>query len=115
MTLIISLAFEFPAERKVDLAIAQSVFTHMTPERAQVCLRRMLPVMRPGAPFTFTYITDRHGLSKGQLYLRKYAFVTKRPPSEQVFRDFAESNGLRFETFNAIPHPSGQRVGVITF
>lgn len=115
VTLIVSSDFDFPTDRKVDIAIAQSVFTHMTPETALLCLERLQCVMKQSAPFVFTFIPDRKERSKGYFYLRKYAFVSKRPPGEQFYRDFAEANGLQYEPFHRIPHPTGQHVAVITF
>ncbi len=116
MRLAVSADFAFPAEpASVDVAMAQSVFTHMTDDAMIDCLERLRPVMKPGAPFVFSYIADKRQRARGSLYLRKYPFIRRRPASESLYTEWAARYGLRFEVHTDPPHPTGQKVGSITF
>jgi hypothetical protein len=60
--LVVSSSFEFDRfSTAPDFAIAQSLFTHLTPELINLCLRNLRPVMKPESRFYATYFIPKPG------------------------------------------------------
>jgi hypothetical protein len=60
--IVVSSAFEFERfSRRPDFAIAQSLFTHLTPELIDLCFTRLRPVMKPETRFFATWFLARPG------------------------------------------------------
>lgn len=59
--IVISSEFEFERlSRRADLAIAQSLFTHLPPDRIRLCLRRLRPALAAGGRVYATFFeSDR--------------------------------------------------------
>ncbi len=116
VTLIQSDAFEVPAGIEVDFAICHAVFTHVSRDQIRECLERLSMVMKPGAPFVFTYnLAGRDkAVHHGRTYAEQMPMISVHLPDDRVFADFAGDRGLRWAPFDAVPHP-GQTCGVITF
>ncbi len=97
--------------RSFDVAIAQSVFTHLSAEATGRCVERLRRVMKPGGVLLFTYLVGAPA-TQGFLYggvqpMRRLAV------DEGFFDRLAMSHGLVFED-PGIDHVS-QRVGLYRF
>lgn len=113
-----TLNFDFPPDAQVDFAMCQSVFTHLSEPQVLDCLNKMLPIMKKGSTFVFTYITTKYAEThhKGRYYMQEMPIVGSRLPSTRIFQEFADKHGLTFEdNYNKYPHPTGQLVAVLTF
>lgn len=119
ITLICSDSFEFPADRKYDFAIAQSVFTHLPEPKIKECLQKVKEVMKTGGKFLFTYCTTSPSASRhryyGFLYAQRMPVILSHLKDETLFREFASDNNFTFSEFTEIPHPTGQKVCILTF
>ncbi len=108
--------FGFPLDLSVDFAMCHAVFTHLSSEQIEACLDRLAKVMKPGAPFVFTYNlsgTEKQ-VHRGRLYGEELPLVSVHLGGLEIFERFAERTGARLEPFDAIPHP-GQSCSVLFF
>ena len=118
MTLIQSKDCAFPEGVQIDFAMSQSVFTHMSEPQILDCLNKLLPVMKKGGHLVFTFITTKlpQVHHDGRLYQEGMPVVCAYLAGTQIFETFAEQHGLTLiDPYNAIPHPTGQRVAILRF
>lgn len=116
VTLVQTADFDVPADLAVDFAMCHAVFTHLSYAQIWACLEKTAPVMRPGAPLVFTFNLSGIGreVHRGRLYAEQMPLISAHLASEQVFVDFSERCGGRYERLDAIPHP-GQECAVLYF
>jgi len=112
-TLVVSADFEFPQDKPVDIAMAQSVFTYLSQSQIIDCVQKLKPVMKKGAVFVFTYTVN--GVSSGLIYQGRMPTTTPGFTDERLFHSLAQDNGIEFARLTAVTHPTGQRTGTFTF
>jgi len=114
--LIQSRDFEFPLDLRVDFAMCHAVFTHLSSDQIEACLENVGRVMKPGAPFVFTYNLSgsEKQVHRGRLYGEELPLVSVHLAGVGIFERFAAKMGARFEPFTAVPHP-GQSCSVLFF
>ncbi len=94
-----------------DMAIAQSVFTHLSLNNIRLCLFRLAKVMKPGAKFFATFFEEAAGVpldtvKKGERFTERNVFWYYRS-------DLRWASRLSPWEFNYIGdwgHPRGQRM-----
>ncbi|MBL8377360.1 MAG: class I SAM-dependent methyltransferase [Burkholderiales bacterium] len=111
-TVLCSSTFEFERFGSLfDYAMAQSVFTHMSAGQIRECVRKLKPVMRPGATFLFTYFFTPH--QRGIMYYGVQPMIAPRVLDTALFEEIARNESITFEA-SPLPHPA-QRVGIFRF
>jgi SAM-dependent methyltransferase len=98
--------------KRFDFAIAQSVFTHLSPRDINRCMAALKPVMRPGGKFLFTYLHEKTP-TVGFLYSGCQLMQRARIENSAFFQDLGEKHGARFEPL-PMRHPT-QNVGLYTY
>ncbi len=118
VTLIQSKNCDFPSDIKFDFAMSQSVFTHMSEGQILDCLEKLLPIMKPGGKLVFTYITTKlpHAHHDGRLYQEAMPVVCAYLAGTKILQDFATKHNLHLiEDYTEVPHPTNQKVGILSF
>jgi SAM-dependent methyltransferase len=95
-----------------DLAIAQSVFSHVSLNNARVCLHRVAKVMKPGGRFFVTFFEGPEGTPIDQM-LRKPRRFHERNPYWYTKSDMlwvARDEPWRMRYVGDWGHPAGQRM-----
>lgn len=111
-TLLHSETFEFSTlGATFDFAMAQSVFTHLTESRIDLCMAELERVMRPGGRLVFTYILGEP--LQGFLYYGTQPMISGRLSGHSVFQRLGEKHGATFARLE-VAHPT-QFVGQFTF
>jgi hypothetical protein len=72
-----------------DVAMAQSVFTHLPPHAIELCVRNVMARVAPGGVFLATYNRSNEGWAE---FGRSYPHMTKYPPS--LFHSIARRAGV---------------------
>lgn len=103
--LLASSAFEFERfAMRPDFALAQSVFTHLTPELIEQCLRRLRAVVPPHGVFFATYYESEREVTNDEHPHDHRAFRYTR----RQMMDFGRNCGWRMEHRSVEEHPRGQ-------
>lgn len=90
---------------RFDLALAQSVFTHLPPELIADCFAHLDDVLAPGGRFYFTY---HHADAFVQTGLKDFRYPLGH------FQELAARHGLRLTDLSAAyAHPRGQRMVLV--
>jgi SAM-dependent methyltransferase len=93
-----------------DMAIAQSVFTHMSLNNGRLCLQRIAKLTDPGARFFVTFFEGEDSRPIDGIHGK--AFTERNP--YWYYRDdmrwMAERTPWAFEYIGAWGHPRGQRM-----
>jgi len=90
---------------RFDLALAQSVFTHLPPELIADCFAHLDGILAPGGRFFFTY---HHADAFVQTGLKDFRYPLGH------FQELAARHGLRLTDLSAAyAHPRGQRMVVV--
>lgn len=104
--LLVSESFEF--ERfgvAPDYALAQSLFTHLTPPLIDLCMGRLRPVIAPGGVFLATFFEEVPGTGPNPEEPNDHKrFYYSRARMEQ----FGADNGWAMEYVGNWGHPRGQ-------
>ena len=87
-----------------DYAIAQSLFTHLTPDRIGLCFARLRPVMKPSSRFYATFF-ERTGRARNPS--RSHDHGTFAYPREEMLA-FGAERGFRADYVGDWGHPRGQ-------
>jgi cyclopropane fatty-acyl-phospholipid synthase-like methyltransferase len=107
---------EFELDRfgvEFDFGNAQSVFTHMSGDECDRCMRMLRRVMKPGGLFFFTYLIGAPA-TQGMLYVGAQPMRRFAIQDPAFFAQLAARHGAGFEE-HAIPHLTGQQVGQFRF
>lgn len=96
-----------------DMAIAVSVFTHITLNQVRMCLESVARALRPGATFYATYFELPDGRQSTDVINRGEGIYTRydRNPFHYSISDFeraAEGLPLSVERIGDVGHPRGQ-------
>ncbi|MEM7392171.1 MAG: class I SAM-dependent methyltransferase, partial [Verrucomicrobiota bacterium] len=67
-----------PFNRLFDVAMAHSVFTHLSFEQIRDCLRRLKPVMAPGGRLIFTIVLSREDREDPMIYAENLPITKSR-------------------------------------
>jgi cyclopropane fatty-acyl-phospholipid synthase-like methyltransferase len=113
-TLLQSSEFEFSRlGTQFNYAIAQSVFTHLSAEQCDACMRELEQAMLPGGVFLFTYLI---GVPKTQGFLYGGLAPMQRSAiiDPSFFDNLGKRFGARFESLD-LSHPTGQQVGLFRY
>jgi SAM-dependent methyltransferase len=109
--------FEFARlNSRFDMALAQSVFTHLSFNRIRQCLERLPTVMKPGSTFYATFFEIPEHAAASEPFTHQPGGVTthgERDPYHYRFTDLAHAaKGLpwRVEHVGDWNHPRGQRM-----
>lgn len=103
--LVVSSEFEFDKfSQKPDYAIAQSLFTHLTPELIDLCFSRLRPHMKPASLFYATYFGPRPGYTNPTRSHARRVFCY----SEQEMLEFGTRHGFRSKYIGEWNHPRAQ-------
>jgi len=97
---------------KFDMGMAQSVFTHLSREQIEACVKSLCEVMKPTGKFIFTYIAGDK--SYGFLYEGRFPVMVFGQCDKKFLGKIAEKYKLKFREIDA-SHPTGQRVGIFDF
>jgi hypothetical protein len=91
--------------------LAQSVFTHLTPDMIQLCLTRVTPWLRSSGILYATFFESENGLAElGQSHLlKKHEKVSARYPFG-FFQEIAERVGLSVTYIGDWNHPRNQKM-----
>lgn len=101
-----------------DVALAQSVFTHLPWNSILRCLVEMQAVLEPGGRFFATWFEDADGSHKTTSMTHDPGCVTTHPDRDpyhyqfSVFEDLARRAGLTVENLGSWNHPRAQRLMV---
>jgi SAM-dependent methyltransferase len=95
---------------KFDMAIAQSVFTHIPLNSARVCLWRIAKVMKPGGRFFVTFYERPRGTDPDRVFKRKYSDHNVYWNYRSDLRWLAERVPFDFRYIGDWGHPRGQRM-----
>jgi SAM-dependent methyltransferase len=79
-----------------DMAMAQSVFTHLPPHAIELCIRNIMARMNPGGFFIATYNQSNEGWAE---FGRPYPHMTKYPL--RLFASIARREGVAMEDIGA--------------
>ncbi len=103
--IIISSDFEFEKlSSRPDFAIAQSLFTHLTPDRISLCFQKLREQMKPASLFYATFFeTPRKARNPARSHDRGYFAYTK---AEMLA--FGTDNGFRAKYLGDWNHPRNQ-------
>jgi SAM-dependent methyltransferase len=103
--LLVCGSFEFDRfSRRPDVALAQSVFTHLTPEQIELCLRRLRPFAGPGFRLFGTYFQTSHPRpNPAEPHDHRSFFYTWRQMC-----DFGRETGWAARYIGSWGHPRGQ-------
>lgn len=103
--LVVSSAFEIERfSKKPDFAIAQSLFTHLTPEIINLCFAKLRPHMHEGSVFFGTYFLKTPNF-KNPTQSHDHGFFAY---SEAEMLQFGTDNGFRAEYIGNWNHPRKQ-------
>jgi uncharacterized protein YhjY with autotransporter beta-barrel domain len=105
--LLVSSAFDFERfEVNTDYALAQSVFTHLTPGLIEQCLRRLRAVVPPHGVFFATYHESEREVTNDEYPHDHRAFRYTR----RQMQAFGQNCGWRMEQRGTGEHPRGQSI-----
>jgi hypothetical protein len=96
-------AFE-QLDRKADIAIAQSLFTHLPPEPIGLCFRKLRPWLQPQGVFYATFFPSR-SKRRHSLTAHDHGYFAY---TDSEIRAFGEANGYRCDLLGDWGHPRGQ-------
>lgn len=104
--LIENASFEFQRfARSPDVAIAQSLFTHLPPKLIDRCLQQLLPCLKPSSVLYATFFESR---VPQRLRLKNpHDHASFHYTRREMFR-FGEQRGYTVEYIGAWNHPRGQ-------
>lgn len=103
--LIVSAAFEFEKfTRQPDFAIAQSLFTHLTPALIDQCFVKLRPVMKPETRVFATYFVAKPGFKNPDSSHDHGVFAY----SEAEMLSFGTRNGFKANYIGDWNHPRSQ-------
>lgn len=103
--IIVSANFEFERfSQAPDFAIAQSLFTHLTPELITLCFRKLRPCVHADTQFFGTYFLARPGF-RNPRESHDHGFFAY---SEAEMCAFGTSNGFQAEYIGDWNHPRRQ-------
>jgi hypothetical protein len=109
--LVVSSAFEFEKfTKKPDFAIAQSLFTHLTPEVIDLCFAKLRPAMKDNTRFLGTYFLAAPGFKNPKSSHDHGVFAY----SQAEMCGFGERNGFRAEYIGDWKHPRSQVIVAYT-
>ena len=104
--LVASSSFEFERfSKKPNFALAQSLFTHLTPEHITLCMDKLRAFAGPGSRFFATFF-ERRGEDVSNPG-KDHDHNVFRYSTEQM-RAFGEEHGWRFHYIGDWEHPRGQ-------
>lgn len=96
-----------------DVAIAQSVLTHLSKAQNESCVAALAGVMKPGSQFVFTYLVGRPQ-TLGFLYNGVQPMMRPVDTDDAFLATIAERHNAVFEKLD-LNHPTGQSVGRFIF
>jgi hypothetical protein len=103
--LVVSASFEFEKlSAAPDYAIAQSLFTHLTPDIIDLCFAKLRPRMKPESLFYATYFRLRPGYKNPRKPHDRRTFTY----SEQEMLHFGTRNGFQAHYIGDWNHPRRQ-------
>lgn len=103
--LVVSSAFEFDEfSAPPDYAIAQSLFTHLTPDLINLCFSQLRPCMKPTSLFYATYFEPREGHANPTESHALKVFCY----SKEEMLAFGTRNGFRANYIGDWNHPRRQ-------
>lgn len=104
--------FEFSRFNNMfDYAMSQSVFTHLSKDQVERCLKNLKNVMNPGGQLLFTNIVS--AAPRGFLYSSKQPMFTGVNMDETFYRGLCSSLEIEFVP-HVMDHPT-QHVHIIKF
>lgn len=95
-----------------DFAIAQSVLTHMSNKQILKLIKSLKKVMKKNSKFIFTYNNNKFPYI--EFYEMEHPMITPANLDEDFFKKLILNYEIKFDKFD-IQHPTGQKVGIITF
>ncbi|MDQ4086455.1 MAG: class I SAM-dependent methyltransferase [Pseudomonadota bacterium] len=103
--LVISSSFEFEKfSADPDFAIAQSLFTHLTPDLINLCFAKLRPRMKRDSVFYATFVKPAPGLRNPKKSHARLGFFYE----EQEMLAFGTRNGFSGHYIGDWNHPRGQ-------
>lgn len=95
-----------------DLAIAQSVFTHLSLNNARLCLHRVAKVMKPGGRFFVTFFEGPEGTPIDKMLTKPRRFHERNPYwyTKSDMRWVARDEPWKVRYIGDWGHPAGQRM-----
>jgi Methyltransferase domain len=99
--------------RKVDMALAQSVFTHLPLNHARVCLTRLAHAMKPGGKFFMTFFECGGPIDQPIEQMRHLTTTATSDPYHYYADDFryaAKNLPWEMEYIGDWKHPRNQRM-----
>ena len=100
-----------PPEVEFDFMLAQSVFTHLTPELIELCVKRVTPRLREKGVFyaTFDESPNEKSYSRGPHKWRRDELRSCHYPFS-LFKDIAGRVGATVESIGEWGHPRRQQM-----
>jgi len=97
---------------RFDMAIAQSVFSHISLNNARVCLHRVAKVMKPGGRFFVTFFEGPEGTPIDKMLTKPRRFHERNPYwyTRSDMRWVARNEPWRMRYIGNWGHPAGQRM-----
>lgn len=103
--IVVSSDFEFDRlSAPADLAIAQSVFTHLTPDRIRLCLRKLRPALVQGGCLYATFFETEHPIDNPHVPHDHKSFLY----TKEEMLAFGHDAGFAGRYMGAWNHPRGQ-------
>ena len=102
-----------PIQRGVqfDYMLAQSVFTHLTPDSIELCLMRVLPYLKPDGVFYATFYESEEGkIRQGMPHLWRKNERTAVSYPFSMFQTLSESAKARVKYVGDWKHPRNQKM-----
>lgn len=98
-------AFDFtPFDDRPDFAIAQSLFTHLTPNLINLCFANLRPIVKPETRFFATYFLGECG-GRNPSVSHDHGYFAY---SVQEMLEFGTANGFAADYIGNWNHPRGQ-------
>jgi SAM-dependent methyltransferase len=97
---------------RFDVALAQSVFSHISLNNARVCLHRIAKVMKPGGRFFVTFFEGPEGTPIDKMLTKPRRFHERNPYwyTRSDMRWVAQDEPWRMRYIGDWGHPAGQRM-----
>ncbi len=94
--------------RRFDFAMAHSVFTHLSFQQIEQCLRRLQTVMQPGGSLLFTVCIGGEEREEHVVYGNNIPMIKSYHRDLSFYATLAERLGIVIEALEQPPHPTQQ-------
>jgi len=102
-------------DQQFDYAIAQSVFTHLTPEMIELCLARVMPRLTSGGRFYASFFdSGDESIELGEAHPWRQNELSDPRYPVKLFRSIASRLGIKVDLLGDWNHPRDQQMLLFT-